>query len=82
MGKVKIGAKTFGTLPGPKTPSHWQAGKQGAIKLRVGSKLQQSVRKYLEANAGAKAKIFVTATYATAEGATATRKLTIPVRPV
>ncbi|HVO54077.1 MAG TPA: choice-of-anchor Q domain-containing protein, partial [Solirubrobacterales bacterium] len=82
VGKVKIGAKTFGTLPGPKTPSHWQAGKQGAMRLRVSSKLQQSVRKYLEANAGAQAKIFVTATYVTAGGATATRKLKIPVRPI
>lgn len=81
VGKVKIGAKTFGTLPGPKTPSHWQAGKQGAMKLRVSSKLQQSVRKYLEADPGARAKIFVTATYVTAGGATATRKLTIHVRP-
>ena len=82
VGTVKIGAKTFGTLPGPKTPSHWQAGKQGAMKLRVSSKLQQSVRKHLEANAGARAKIIVTATYVTAAGATATRKLTIAVRPV
>ena len=82
VGKVKIGAKTLGTLPGPKTPSHWQPGKQGAMKLRVSSKLQQSVRKYLESNAGARAKIFVTATYVTADGATATRKLTIAVRPV
>jgi hypothetical protein len=80
--KVKIDAKTFGTLQGPKTPSHWQAGKQGAIKLRVSSKLQRTVRKYLEADAGARAKIFVTATYVTTDGATATRKLTIPVRPV
>jgi hypothetical protein len=82
VGKVKIASKTFGALAGPKTPSHWQAGKQGAMKLRVGSKLQQSVRKYLEANAGARAKILVTATYVTAEGAAATRKLTISVRPV
>jgi ribosome-associated protein YbcJ (S4-like RNA binding protein) len=52
------------------------------MKLRVSSKLQQSVRKYLEADARAQAKIFVTATYVTADGATATRKLTIRVRPV
>ena len=82
VGKVKIGAKTFGTLPGPKAPSHWQAGKQGAMKIRVSSKLQQRVRKYLKANAGARAKIFVTATYVTADGATAARKLTISVRPL
>jgi hypothetical protein len=82
VGKVKIDAKTFGTLQGPKTPSHWQAGKQGAIKLRVSSKLQRTVRKYLEADAGAQARIFVTATYVTTDGATATRKLTIRVRPV
>ncbi len=82
VGKVKIGAKTFGALPGPKTPSHWQAGKQGAMKLRISSKLQRSVRKYLEANPDARAKIFVTGTYVTAAGAKATHKLTIPVRPV
>lgn len=82
VGKVKIGARAFGTLPGPKTPSHWQAGKQGAMKLRVSSKLQQSVRRYLEANPGTRAKIFVTATYTTAAGAKATRKLTISVRPL
>ncbi|MBS1886811.1 MAG: hypothetical protein JSU06_06450 [Actinobacteria bacterium] len=81
-GQVKVGAKLLGTLPGPKTPSHWQAGKQGAIKLRVSPALQHRVRAYLEANPTARAKIFVTATYATAEGGKATRKLTIPVRPV
>jgi len=79
---VKIGAKSFGTLAGPKTPSHWQAGKQGAMKLRVSSKLQQSVRKHLEANPTARAKILVTATYVTDAGAKATKKLTISVRPI
>lgn len=81
-GLVKVGSKSFGTLPGPATPSHWQAGKQGAIKLRISSKLQSSVRAYLEANPGARAKVFVTATFVTTEGDTATRKLTIPVRPL
>lgn len=81
-GKVKIGAATFGTLPGPKKPSHWQAGKQGAMKLRISSKLQSRVRAYLKANPAARAKIFVTANYVTAAGATATRKLTIAVRPI
>jgi len=81
-GKVKIGAKSFGTLAGPKPPSHWQAGKQGAMKLRVSSKLQQSVRKHLEANPTARAKILVTATYVTDAGAKATKKLTISVRPI
>lgn len=82
VGKVQIGAKSFGTLPGPKTPSHWQAGKLGAMKLRVSTKLQSRVRKYLEVNPGARAKIFVTASYVSDEGVKATRKLTIPVRPV
>lgn len=81
-GKVKIGAKTFGTLSGPSAPTHWQAGKQGAIKLRVGAKLQKRVRAYLVAHPGARAKIFVTATFVTADQAQATRKLTIPVRPI
>ncbi len=81
-GTVKIGSKSFGTLPGPKTPSHWQAGKVGAMKLRVSSKLQASVREYLQANPTARAKIFVTATFVTADGSKATRKLTIPVRPL
>jgi hypothetical protein len=82
VGKVTIDGKTVGTLPGPKTPSHWQAGKQGAIKLRVSSKLKAAVRKALEADAGARAKILVTATYVTAAGVKATRKLTIAVRPL
>jgi hypothetical protein len=82
VGKVKIGATDFGTLPGPKKPTHWQAGKQGATKLRISSKLQKRVREYLKANPGARAKIFVTGTYVTADGSSATRKLTIPVRPV
>lgn len=82
VGKVKVGAKSFGTLPGPKTPSHWQPGKLGAMKLRINSKLQSRVRKYLEANPGARAKIFVTATYVSDEGVKATRKLTISVRPI
>ncbi|MBS1878566.1 MAG: hypothetical protein JST31_03535 [Actinobacteria bacterium] len=81
-GKVKIGANTFGTLPGPKTATHWQAGKQGAIKLRVSSELQRRVRQYLEANPGARAKILVTATFVAADGSKVTRKLTIQVRPV
>jgi hypothetical protein len=81
-GTMKIGPKSFGTLPGPKAASHWQAGKQGAMKLRVSSKIQSRVRAYLEANPTAKAKIFVTGTYVTAGGEKATHKLTIPVRPI
>jgi hypothetical protein len=80
-GTVKIGTKSFGTLPGPKAASHWQAGKQGAMKLRVSSKVQSRVRAYLEANPTAKAKILVTGVYTTAGGEKATHKLTIPVRP-
>lgn len=81
-GTVKVGSQSFGSLPGPKTPSHWQAGKQGAMKLRVSSKIQSRVRAYLEADPAARAKILVTATYVTAAGEKATRKLTIPVRPL
>jgi hypothetical protein len=81
VGKVKIGAKAFGTLPGPKKATHWQAGKRGAMRLSVSGKLQRRVREYLEANPSARAKIFVTATYVTAGGDKATRKLTIAVRP-
>jgi hypothetical protein len=81
-GTVKVGSKVLGTLPGPKAASHWQAGKQGAMKLRVSSKVQRLVRAYLEENPSAKAKILVTGTFTTAAGEKVTRKLTIPVRPI
>jgi hypothetical protein len=80
--KVKVGAKLLGTLPGPKTPSHWQPGKQGAMKLRIPPKLQGLVREYLQGHPGAKAKILVTATLVTDDGEKATQRLTIAVRPI
>jgi hypothetical protein len=80
-GAVKVGAKVLGALPGPKKPTHWQAGKQGAIRLKISAGLQRRVAAYLEAHPGARAKILVTATFVTADGSRATRKLTIPVRP-
>jgi hypothetical protein len=80
-GMVKVGAKVLGTLPGPKKPTHWQAGKQGAIRLKISAGLQRRVAAYLEAHPGARAKILVTGTFLTADGTKATRKLTIPVRP-
>jgi hypothetical protein len=79
--KVKVGAKLLGTLPGPKTPSHWQPGKQGAMKLRIAPKLQGLVREYLQGHPGARAKIFVTGTFVTDDGEAMTHKLTIAVRP-
>jgi hypothetical protein len=81
-GAVKIGAKGLGTLPGPKKATQLLAGKQGSVKLSSGAKLQRRVREYLEANPSARAKILVTATFAAGDGSKATRKLTIPVRPL
>jgi hypothetical protein len=82
QGKVAIGGKSFGILPGPKKATHWQAGKQGAIRLTSAPRLQRRVRGYLQANPGARAKILVIATFVAADGSRAIRKLTIPVRPL